>query len=155
MLRREVLPSAIGIRGKLQSLEGPAFRSKVAQGRKGFPGNRTIVQNIDPRPGGAKANVAVYASCASPSAVVCEPQIEELWTKHQASSKPEERDRLVKAIQKILIEDHHMVPIYWNPFVHAVGPRVLPEGKGFERYWDTLHAPYPWPWEVWEVKADR
>ena len=46
-----------------------------------------------------------------------------------------------------------MVPIYWNPFVHAVGPKVLPEGKGFERYWDTLHAPYPWPWEDWEVKG--
>jgi hypothetical protein len=30
---------------------------------------------------------------------------------------------------------------------------VLPEGKGFERYWDTLHAPYPWPWEDWEVKG--
>jgi hypothetical protein len=33
---------------------------------------------------------------------------------------------------------------------------VLPEGdKDFHRYWDTLNAPYPWPWEVWEVKADK
>ena len=85
---------------------------------------------------------------------VCEPAIEELWTKHQASRNPEERDRLIKQIQKILVEDFHMIPMYWNPFVAGVGPRVLPEGKGFERYWDTLHAPYPWPWEVWEVKAD-
>ena len=58
---------AVGIRGKLQSLEGPAFRSKIGQGRKGFPGNRTIVQNIDPRPGGAKAGVGIYAICGSPS----------------------------------------------------------------------------------------
>jgi peptide/nickel transport system substrate-binding protein len=146
---------AIGIRGKLQSLEGPAFRAKVGQGRKGFPGNRTIVQNIDPRPGGSKANIGVYAVCGSPSSIVCEPHIDELWAKHQTSAKPEERDRLSKAIQKILIEEYYFIPIYWNPFVHAVGPRVLPEGKGVERYWDTLHAPYPWPWEVWEVKADR
>jgi peptide/nickel transport system substrate-binding protein len=145
---------AAGIRGKLQAVEGPAFRAKIGQGRKGYPGNKTIVQNIDPRPGGAKAPIAVYAVCDSPSSFVCEPQIEELWKKHQASINPEERDRLIKAIQKILVEDFHMVPIYWNPFVAAVGPRVLPEGKGFERYWDTLHAPYPWPWEVWEVKAD-
>lgn len=145
---------AVGIRGKLQAVEGPAFRAKIGQGRKGYPGNKTIVQNIDPRPGGAKASISVYAVCGSPSVFVCEPPIEELWTKHQASTNPEERDRLIKAIQKILIEDFHMVPIYWNPFVAAVGPRVLPEGKGFERYWDTLHAPYPWPWEVWEVKAD-
>jgi peptide/nickel transport system substrate-binding protein len=146
---------AVGIRGKLQAVEGPAFRAKIGQGRKGYQGNRTIVQNIDPRPGGAKAPISVYAVCGSPSSFVCEPHIEELWTKHQASIKPEERDRLIKQIQRILIEEYYFVPIYWNPFVPAVGPRVLPEGKGFERYWDTLHAPYPWPWEVWEVKADR
>jgi len=145
---------AVGIRGKLQSLEGPAFRAKLGQGRKGFPGNRTIVQNIDPRPGGAKAPIAVYAVCGSPGSLVCEPAIEELWAKHQSSTNAEERDRLIKAMQRMLVEDYYMVPIYWNPFVAAVGPRVLPAGKDFERYWDTLHAPYPWPWEVWQVKAD-
>jgi ABC-type transport system substrate-binding protein len=146
---------AIGIRGKVQSLEGPAFRSKVGQGRKGFPGNRTIVQNIDPRAGGSKANVAVYAVCDSPSSFICDPQIEALWKKHQASLDLAERERLVKQIQRIVLDEHYFVPIYWNPFVAVVGPRVLPEGEGFRRYWDTLNAPYPWPWEVWEVKADR
>jgi len=146
---------AVGIRGKLQSLEGPAFRAKMGQGRKGFPGNRTIVQNIDPRPGGAKATIGVYAVCGSPASIVCEPQIEELWAKHEASKNLDERDRLSKAIQKVLVDEYYMVPIYWNPFVHAIGPRVLPEGRGIERYYDTLHAPYPWPWEVWEVRADR
>jgi peptide/nickel transport system substrate-binding protein len=144
---------AVGIRGKLQSLEGPAFRAKVGQGRKGFPGNRTIVQNIDPRPGGAKAVIGIYGVCGSPSSMVCEPQVEKLWAKHQGSVDLEERDRLIKSIQRTLIEDYYFVPLYWNPFVHAVGQKVLPEGKGFERYWDTLHAPYPWPWEVWEVKG--
>jgi peptide/nickel transport system substrate-binding protein len=146
---------AIGIRGKLQSLEGPAFRAKIGQGRKGVPGNRTIVQNIDPKAGGSKSNIAVYAVCGSPASFVCEPQIEALWTKHQASLDVQERERLIKAIQRILLDEHHFVPVYWNPFVHAVGPRVLPEGQGFHRYWDTVNAPYPWPWEVWEVKADR
>jgi peptide/nickel transport system substrate-binding protein len=144
---------AVGIRGKLQVLEGPAFRAKVNQGRKGYPGSRTIVQNIDPRPGGAKANIGVYAVCNSPASFVCEPQIEALWAKHQASHDLPERERLVKDIQRILIAEYYFVPIYVNPFVHAVGPRVLPEGDGFHRYWDTLHAPYPWPWEIWEVKG--
>jgi len=146
---------AVGIRGKVQVMEGPAFRAKIGQGRKGYPGNKTIVQNIDPRSGGAKANLGVYAVCGSPSSFVCEPQIEALWTKHQASVDPLERERLVKAIQRALLDGYHFIPIYLNPFVHAVGPRVLPDGEGFHRYWDTLHAPYPWPWEVWEVKANR
>ena len=146
---------AVGIRSKIQVMEGPAFRSKVGQGRSGFPGNRTIVQNIDPRAGGSQANIGVYAVCGSPSSFVCEPQIEALWTKHQASIDVQERERLVKAIQRITLDEYHFVPIYLNPFVHGIGPRVLTEGKGVHRYWDTLNAPYPWPWEVWEVRADR
>ena len=59
---------------------------------------------------------------------------------------------MVKEIQRITIEEYYFVPIYINPFVHAIGPKVLPEGKDVRR-WDTLHAPYPWPWEIWEVKG--
>ncbi len=145
---------AVGIRGKLEVLEGPAFRSKIGQGRKGFPGNNTIVQNIDPRPGGSEANIGVYAVCGGSASFVCEPKIEDLWKKHQASLEPEERDVLTADIQRILIDEYYFVPIYLNPFVHAVGPRVLPAGDGFHRYWDTKHAPYPWPWEIWQVKAE-
>jgi peptide/nickel transport system substrate-binding protein len=146
---------AIGIRGKMQTLEGPAFRAKVGGGRKSYPGNRNIVQNIDPRAGGAKANIAVYAVCDSPSSFICDPQIEAAWKKHQASLDLAERERLVKQIQRVILDEYYFVPIYLNPFVHAVGPRVLPEGEAFHRYWETLNAPYPWPWEVWEVKVDR
>jgi peptide/nickel transport system substrate-binding protein len=146
---------AIGIRGKMQTLEGPAFRAKVGGGRKSYPGNRNIVQNIDPRAGGSKANIAVYAVCDSPSSFICDPQIEALWKKHQSSLDLADRERLVKQIQRIVLDEYYFIPIYLNPFVAAVGPRVLPEGEGFHRYWDTLNAPYPWPWEIWEVKADR
>ena len=143
---------SVGIRGKLQTLEGPVFRSKTGQGRKGYEGNRTIVQNIGPRPGGAKDSIGVYAVCSGPSSFICEPAIEELWKRHEASTNSEERDRLIKEVQRIIIEEYYFVPIYNNPFVHAVGPRVLPEGDGFHRYWDTPQAPYPYPWEWWQVK---
>jgi peptide/nickel transport system substrate-binding protein len=146
---------AVGIRGKLEVLEGPAFRAKMGRGRKGYQGNRTIVQNIDPRPGGASASIRVFAVCGSPSSFICEPQIEDLWKKYQSSVDAEVRDEAVRKIQHIIVENYLAVPIYLNPFVHAVGPRVLPAGEGFHRYWDTLNAPYPWPWEVWEVKADK
>ncbi len=142
---------AVGIRGKLEVLEGPAFRSKVGKGRGGFSGNRTIVQNIDTR--SAAENIAIYAVCGGTASFVCEPKIEELWKKHEASLDSEDRDVLSANIQRMLIEDYYFVPIYINPFVHAVGPRVLPEGDGFHRYWDTKNAPYPYPWEDWEVKA--
>jgi peptide/nickel transport system substrate-binding protein len=148
---------AVGIRAQLQTLEGPVFRSKTGQGRKGYEGNRTMVQNIGPRPGGAKDSIRVYAICGSPAAFICEPAIEERWKRHEASTDPEERDRLIKEIQRIIIDEYYFVPIYINPFVHAVGPRVLPAGdapasQGFHRYWATAQAPYPYPWEDWQVK---
>jgi peptide/nickel transport system substrate-binding protein len=146
---------AVGIRGKLEVLEGPAFRAKMGRGRKAFQGNRTLVQNIDPRPGGAAASIAVFAVCGSPSSFICEPEVEKLWKNYQTSLDAEVRDDMVRKIQRILIENYFVVPIYLNPFVHAVGPRVLPADDSFHRYWDTKNAPYPWPWEVWEVKADN
>ena len=128
------------------------FRSKTGQGRKGYEGNRTIVKNIGPRPGGAKDSIGVYAVCGGPSSFICEPAIEERWQRHEASTDPKERDRLIKQIQRIIIEEYYFVPIYVNPFVHAVGPRVLPAGDEFHRYWDPPQAPYPYPWEEWQVK---
>ena len=86
---------AVGIRGKLEVLEGPAYRAKIGRGRKGFEGNRTIVQNIDPRAGGAAASIRVYAVCESPSSFVCEPQIENLWKNYLESVDPEVRNEAV------------------------------------------------------------
>lgn len=144
--------AAVGIRGKIQVLEGPAYQAKLRQGRKGYPGNRTIVQAIGSRPGGAKETISVFAACGASASFACDPQIGDLWGRHQASTDLGERDRLIKAIQRILIGEYYFVPLYINSFVHVVGPRVLPAGDGFHRYWDTPQAAYPYPWEVWEVK---
>jgi Xaa-Pro aminopeptidase len=58
--------------------------------------------------------------CGGPASFICEPQIEALWAKHQASIDPAERERLVKEIQRIVVEQ-------------------LPEGEAVHRYWNTLH----------------
>jgi len=142
---------AVGIRGKLEVLEGPAYQAKSAKGRKGFAGNRTIVKRIDVR--SAWEAIPINAVCDGPAAFVCDPKLDELWKKHEASLDQEERASLSAEIQQILIKEFYLVPIYMNPFVHAVGPKVLPEGDGFHRYWDTKRAPFPYPWEIWEVKT--
>ena len=144
---------AVGMRSKMQMLDAPAYMAQTSKGRKGFPGNRTIVQRIDPRPGGAKALIRLYAVCAGQASYICEPRLEALWAKHEASIDPVERDRLSKELQRLIVEEYYLVPLYLQPFVHAVTQKVLPEGEAVQRYWDTLNAPFPWPWEVWEVKG--
>jgi peptide/nickel transport system substrate-binding protein len=143
---------AVGIRSKMQMIDAPAYMAATSKGRKGFPGNRTIVQRIDPRPGGARALIRLYAVCAGPASYICEPKIEALWAKHEASIDPAERDRLSKEMQRLIVEEFYLVPLYLQPFVQAVTAKVLPEGPAVQRYWDTLNAPFPWPFEVWEVK---
>jgi peptide/nickel transport system substrate-binding protein len=144
---------AVGLRTKVQMTDAPAYMAQVSKGRKGFPGNRTIVQRIDPRPGGAKALIRLYAVCGGQASFICDPKIDALWAKHEASVDPAERDRLSKEMQRLIVEDSHLVPLYLQPFVQAVTQRVLPEGDAVQRYWDTLNAPFPWPWEIWEVKG--
>lgn len=144
---------AAGIRSKMQMLDAPAYMAQSSKGRKGFPGNRTIVQRIDPRPGGAKAMIRLYAVCGGPASFVCDPKIDALWARHEASIDVAERDRLSKEIQRAVVEEYYLVSLYLQPFVHAVGPKVLPEGEAVHRYWDTPNAPFPWPWEVWDVKG--
>ena len=67
--------------------------------------------NISPRPGGAKASIWVYAICDSPSAVICEPAIEECWKRHEASVDPKERYQLIKKIQRMILAEYYFVPI--------------------------------------------
>ena len=52
-----------------------------------------------------------------------------------------------------MLRKYYLVPLYLQPFVHAVTQKVLPEGEAVQRYRDTLNAPFPWPWAVWEVKG--
>ncbi|MGH8067907.1 MAG: ABC transporter substrate-binding protein [Candidatus Entotheonellia bacterium] len=148
---------AIGIKIKVQAMEQPAFRAKMAEGRHGWPGNRTIIHDISVQPGSAASTIRLQATCESSSSMICEPYIETRWATYEASIDPEERSRLLKEIQKYVIQEYLIVPLYINPFVHVVGPRVLPEGdappgEGFHRYWATPQAPFPWPWEEWEVR---
>jgi hypothetical protein len=62
---------------------------------------------------------------------------------------------MIRKIQRVLIENYFVEPIYLNPFVHAIGPSVMPADDKIHHYWDTKNAPYPWPWEVWQVKAEK
>jgi ABC-type transport system substrate-binding protein len=133
-------------------MDQPAFRSKMAQGKNGWPGGKTIVHEIAVAPGSAAAEIETVAICDSPASFICEPYIEERWAKHQASIDPAERTQLVQEIQRYVIQEYLTVPIYINPFVHAVGPNVLPEDDGFHKYWAAPQLGFPWPWEDWEVK---
>lgn len=149
--------AAVGIRGSLQTYDGPQYRSKRSQGRKGYESKAVILKSIALTPGAAASAIRLFATCTASASFICDDRIEALWTQYNASTDPAERTKLSQAIQRIVIEDFLAVPLYVNPFVHAIGPKVLPAGKapageGFHKYWAAPQAPYPYPWEEWQVK---
>jgi peptide/nickel transport system substrate-binding protein len=149
--------AAVGIRGSLQTYDGPQYRGKRSRGRQGYDSKATILKSIAMTPGVAASAIRLFATCTSSASFICDERIEEQWKRYNASPDPEQRKELSHAIQRIIIDDFLAIPLYINPFVHAVGPRVLPEGKapsgeGFHKYWSSPQAPYPYPWEEWQVK---
>lgn len=58
--------------------------------------------------------------------------------KYEASTSPSERKQLSQAMQRYTIEEYLAVPLYINPFVHAVGPKVVGDLKF---YYATPQAP--------------
>ncbi len=91
-------------------------------------------------PGAAAAAIRLFATCDASASFICDQRIEKLWTQYSDSTNPEERKRLSQAMQRIVIEDFMAIPLYINPFVHAVGPKGLPAGKasageGYHKYW--------------------
>jgi peptide/nickel transport system substrate-binding protein len=149
--------AVVGIKGSLQTYDGPQYRGKRSKGRKGYEGKATILKSIGMSPGAAASTIRLYGTCKASASFICDDRIEALWAKYNVSTDPEERKTLSQSIQRIVVEDYLAVPLYINPFVHAVGPKVLPEGQaaageGIHKYWASPQAPYPYPWEEWKVK---
>jgi ABC-type transport system substrate-binding protein len=124
--RAKELLRAVGLRSKMQMIDAPAYMAQISQGRKSFAGNRTIVQSIDPRPGGAKASIRLYAVCGGPASFVCDPKIDALWARHEASIDVTERDRLIKEIQRIVVGE-----TTWCPSISI--PSSTPSAPGCSR----------------------
>ena len=149
--------AAVGIKGSIQTYDGPQYRGKRSQGRKGYDSKAVILKSIAITPGAAASAIRLFGTCEASASFICDDRIEALWTQYNASTEPAERTEKSQAIQRIVVEDFLAIPLYINPFVHAVGPRVLPEGdapdgEGFHTYWASPQAPYPYPWEEWQVK---
>ena len=149
--------AAVGIRGSLQTYDGPQYRGKRSRGRKGYDSKSTILKSIAMTPGVAASAIRLFATCDSSASFICDERIEEKWKAYEASTDPAARTKLSQDIQRIIVEEFLAIPLYINPFVNAVGPRVLPAGEapageGFHKYWAAPQAPYPYPWEEWQVK---
>ena len=143
----------VNIQAEMEVYEGPEYRTKRSQGRDGYDDNRTILKSIGLLAGPQMTTAFVYADCRSGSSLVCdEEKLQPILEEYEQSLDPSERDQLSADFQRALHEEFHVIPLYLNAFVHAIGPNVLPEDDSFHDYWATPLSVYAYPWEDWAVK---
>ena len=113
---------AIGIRiGRLSTMERGAAQAKLGEGREAFRG---IFMNVSGAPGDAAVRIRTFATCKGSASRTCVPEIDERFAKYEASTNPEERQRLLTEIQQYMIDQHIFVPVYRLAFTIAQGPRI-------------------------------
>jgi len=142
---------AIGIRGKLQVLERGVFAKRQQGGIKEWPGINIIFAAA--RIGASWANwyeanfkCGGYASADK----FCVGELDAKYDQYLASDKPTERQALAEEIQRGIIENYYLVPVFRHAAVNAIGPRI--KAAKWQDVFPTTTTAYAYPWEDIELK---
>jgi peptide/nickel transport system substrate-binding protein len=116
---------AIGIRGKMQTLERGVYNKRRQTGMKEWPGVNIIFAGA--RIGASWANW--YESdfkCGGMLAAdeFCVKELDAKYAKYLNSDKPDDRKALAEAIQREILENYYFVPVFRHAFMNAIGPRI-------------------------------
>ena len=112
---------AIGIRTKLNKMERAAFVEALGKGPDALPG---IILNISGAPGDAASRIRAFATCKGASSRTCIAEVDQKFAAYEASTNRDERDRLIKEIQR-MISDQYVFPyVYELAFVTVQGPKL-------------------------------
>ncbi|HEX2171508.1 MAG TPA: hypothetical protein VHL09_03570, partial [Dehalococcoidia bacterium] len=113
----------IGIEAQLNQMERGAFFAKLGQPGAFPPG---MVINISGAPGDAAARIRSFALCPpqGASSQICDPTIDEMFARYEASTDGQEREQISAEIQRYILDNFIFVPIYRQAFINVKGPRI-------------------------------
>lgn len=141
----------IGIRAKLQAMERGTFLKKLQGGLKEWPGVQIILAGA--RIGGSWANwYEAYFKCGGFSAKdrICVPEPDAKFEQYEKSIDPAERKKLAEEIQRGILENYYLVPVFRHSFVNAMGPRIA--AQKWQDIFPTITTGYAYPWEDIKLK---
>jgi ABC-type transport system substrate-binding protein len=116
---------AVGIRGKLQTLERGVYNKRRQTGMKEWPGINIVFAGA--RIGASWANW--YESLFKCSGrlgadAICVKETDAKFARYVASVKSAERKQLAEEIQRDILENYYFVPVFRHAFMNAIGPRI-------------------------------
>jgi peptide/nickel transport system substrate-binding protein len=141
----------VGIRGRLQSMERGIFFQRLRGGLKEWPGVQMIFHGV--RIAGSWSFwYEAYVKCGGSNSRdrICVKDLDAKFAQYERSISPTERKKLAEEIQRGVLENHYLVPVYRHAFVNAIGPRVV--AQKWQDVFPTITTGYAYPWEDLKVK---
>ena len=141
----------VGIRGRLQTMERGIFFQRLQAGLKEFPGTQIILQGA--RIGGSWAFwYEGHFKCGGFNSRdrLCVKDLDGKFDQYERSTNPAERKKLAEEIQRGILENYYLVPVFRHAFVNAIGPRVTL--TKWQDVFPTITTGYAYPWEDIKVK---
>ncbi len=143
---------AIGIRGKLQTLERGAYNQRRQAGMKAWPGVNILFEGA--RIGASWANwYESLFKCGGRlgADTICVKELDAKFDQYTRSESAKEREQLAAEIQKAILDNYYFVPVFRHAFMNAIGPRI--EAKTWHDVFPTVTTGYAYPWEEIKLKT--
>lgn len=141
----------VGIRAKLQTMERGVFLQKLQGGLKEWPGVQIILNGA--RIGGSWANwYEAYFKCGGFNSQdrICVQELDAKFAQYEKSIDPAERQKLAEEIQRGILENYYLVPVFRHAFVNAIGPKIAVQK--WQDVFPTITTGYAYPWEDIKLK---
>jgi peptide/nickel transport system substrate-binding protein len=136
----------IGIRTRLQVMERGIFLQKLQHGLKEWPGLQLLLNGA--RIGGSWSNwYEAFFKCGGFNSGdrICVSELDAKFDQYENSIDPAERQKLAEEIQRGILENYYLAPVFRHAFVNAIGPRIAAEK--WQDVFPTITTGYAYPWE--------
>jgi ABC-type transport system substrate-binding protein len=141
----------VGIRARMQTMERGIFLQRLQSGLKEFPGVQIILHGA--RIGGSWSFwYEGHFKCGGflSRDRICVKDLDGKFDQYERSINPAERKKLAEEIQRGILENYYLVPVFRHAFVNAIGPRVALQK--WQDVFPTITTGYAYPWEDLKVK---
>jgi peptide/nickel transport system substrate-binding protein len=143
---------AIGIRARLQTMERGVFMKRLQGGIKEWPGVQIILNAA--RIGGTWSNwYDSYMRCGGFNGKDrnCVAELDAKFAQYLASVDRSERQKLAEDIQREILENYYLVPVFRHAAMQAIGPRIA--AAKWQDVFPTVTTAYAYPWEDITLRA--
>jgi ABC-type transport system substrate-binding protein len=143
---------AVGIRGRLQTLERGVYNKRRQSGMAEWPGINIVFSGA--RIGASWANwyESLFRCGGRLGAdAVCVKDLDAKFERYTDSENSAERKQLAEEIQREILEKYYFVPVFRHAFMNAIGPRI--DAKDWKDVFSTVTTGYAYPWEEIRLKA--